>query len=262
MSLKFRLVACFAGALVLATSLLGQGSNAQEGQLRRPGHRVRRGELEERAGWRRRGVGKGVRNRGENQLCGQLNPGQADGTGCAGANLHLRRRGLDELCAGKGLIKPESRSDLLGNKLVLIAPKDSPVSLELKSGADLTAALGTGRLAMGNVDSVQAGKYGKAALEKLGAWAGVSGKLAQAESVRAALLLVSRGEAVLGVVYRTDAISDANVRIVATFPADSHPPIVYPAALTAKAGRPRRASWITSSPRRQPPSSRSRALRC
>ena len=122
--------------------------------------------------------------------------------------------------AGKGLIKPESRSDLLGNKLVLIAPKDSAVSLDLKPGADLAGALGAERLAMGNVDSVPAGKYGKTALEKLGLWAGVPGKLAQAESVRAALLLVSRGEAALGVVYQTDAVSDPNVRIVATFPAD------------------------------------------
>jgi molybdate transport system substrate-binding protein len=138
--------------------------------------------------------------------------------------------------AAKGLIKPESRAALLGNKLVLVAPKDSTVSLKLEPGADLAAALGAGRLAVGNVDSVPAGKYGKAALEKLGLWAGVSGKLAQAESVRAALLLVSRGEAALGIVYQTDAISDPNVRIVATFPADSHPPIVYPAALTTKAG--------------------------
>ncbi len=138
--------------------------------------------------------------------------------------------------AGKGLIKPGSRIDLLGNTLVLIAPKDSTVSLTLAPGADVAAALGAGRLAMGNVDSVPAGKYGKAALEKLGAWASVSGKLAQAESVRSALRLVSRGEAALGVVYRTDAVSDPDVRIVATFPADSHAPIVYPAALTTKAG--------------------------
>jgi molybdate transport system substrate-binding protein len=138
--------------------------------------------------------------------------------------------------AGKNLIKPDSRADFLGNKLVLVAPKDSTVSLELKAGADLAGALGAGRLAMGNVDSVPAGKYGKAALEKLGLWAGVSDKLAQSESVRAALLLVSRGEAALGIVYQTDATSDANVRVVATFPADSHAPIVYPVALTAKAG--------------------------
>jgi molybdate transport system substrate-binding protein len=138
--------------------------------------------------------------------------------------------------AGKGLIKPESRSDLLGNKLVLIAPKDSKTALELTPGAGLANALGGGRLAIGNADSVPAGKYGKAALEKLGIWDSVSRSLAQAESVRAALLLVSRGEAPLGVVYATDAASDPNVRIVAAFPADSHPRIVYPIALTAKAG--------------------------
>jgi molybdate transport system substrate-binding protein len=137
--------------------------------------------------------------------------------------------------ASKGLIKPGSRSDLLGNKLVLVAPKDSPVSLDLKPGADLAKALGEGRLAMGNVDSVPAGKYGKAALQKLGLWDSVSNKLAQAESVRAALLLVSRGEASLGIVYQTDAAADPTVKIVAVFPADSHPPIIYPVALTKKA---------------------------
>ncbi len=136
---------------------------------------------------------------------------------------------------GKGLIKAGSRSDLLGNKLVLVAPKASTVSVELKSGADLAKALGDGRLAVGNVDSVPAGKYAKAALEKLGLWSSVSNKLAQAESVRAALLLVSRGEAPLGIVYRTDAAADPTVRIVATFPANSHPPIIYPVALTLKA---------------------------
>ena len=137
--------------------------------------------------------------------------------------------------ASKELIKKESRSDLLGNKLVLIAPKDSSVSLDLKPGADLAKSLGNGRLAVGNVDSIPAGKYAKAALEKLGFWDGVSNKLAQAESVRAALLLVSRGEAPLGIVYQTDAAADPNVKVVATFPADSHPPIIYPIALTTKA---------------------------
>ncbi len=135
----------------------------------------------------------------------------------------------------KGLIKAGSRSNLLGNTLVLIAPKASTVAIDLKPGADLAKALGDGRLAVGNVDSVPAGKYGKAALEKLGLWSSVSSKLAQAESVRAALLLVSRGEAPLGVVYQTDAAADPGVKIVAAFPADSHPPIIYPIALTLKA---------------------------
>ncbi len=137
--------------------------------------------------------------------------------------------------AAKGLIKPQSRFDLLGNQLVLAAPKDSKIVLDLKQGAGLAKALSGGRLAIGLVDSVPAGKYGKAALEKLGLWDSVASKLAQAESVRAALLLVSRGEAPLGIVYRTDAASDASVRIVAAFPADSHPPIVYPIALTETA---------------------------
>ena len=144
----------------------------------------------------------------------------------------------------KGLIKPGTRSNLLGNKLVLIAPKDSPATLDLKAGADLAGTLGGGRLAMGSVDSVPAGKYGKAALEKLGLWNSVSRKLAQAESVRAALLLVSRGEAPLGIVYQTDAASDPAVKIVATFPADSHPPIIYPGALTLKAG-PAAAAFLS-----------------
>ena len=135
----------------------------------------------------------------------------------------------------KALIDTNSRSNLLGNALVLIAPKDSAAAIDLKQGADLGKLVGNGRLAVGNVDSVPAGKYAKAALEKLGMWPQVASKLAQAESVRAALLLVSRGEAPLGIVYHTDAASDPNVKIVATFPADSHPPIIYPIALTTKA---------------------------
>ena len=135
----------------------------------------------------------------------------------------------------KALIDTNSRSNLLGNALVLIAPKDSAAAIDLKQGADLGKLVGNGRLAMGNVNSVPAGKYAKAALEKLGMWPQVASKLAQAESVRAALLLVSRGEAPLGIVYQTDAASDPNVKIVATFPANSHPPIIYPIALTTKA---------------------------
>ncbi len=140
-----------------------------------------------------------------------------------------------DYAAGKGLIKPESRLNLLGNKLVLIAPKDSAVSFDFKPGADLAKTLGDSRLAIGNTDSVPAGKYAKSALQRLGLWAGVSNKLAQAESVRAALLLVSRGEAPLGIVYQTDAASDPNVKTIASFPAASHPPIIYPIALTKKA---------------------------
>lgn len=137
--------------------------------------------------------------------------------------------------AKKNLIKADTRVNLLGNKIVLIAPKDSKAAVDVKQGFDLAKALAGGKLAMGNVDAVPAGKYGKAALEKLGAWDGVKDKIAQAENVRAALLLVSRGEAALGIVYSTDAAADPNVKIVGTFPADSHPPIIYPAAVTKDA---------------------------
>lgn len=133
----------------------------------------------------------------------------------------------------RGLVKPETKIDLLSNRLVLIAPKASDISLAIEPGFDLADALAGGRLAMADARAVPAGKYGKAALQKLGVWATVEKKVAQAENVRAALAFVSRGEAPLGVVYRTDALADPNVRIVATFPEATHPPIVYPAVLAA-----------------------------
>ena len=114
---------------------------------------------------------------------------------------------------------------------MLIAPKDSKTTTLAITGGDLAKALAGGKLSMANVDAVPAGKYGKAALEKLGAWTGVKDSIAQAENVRAALLLVARGEAPLGIVYSTDAAAEPSVKIVATFPEDSHPPIIYPAAL-------------------------------
>jgi molybdate transport system substrate-binding protein len=135
----------------------------------------------------------------------------------------------------KDLIKKDTRVNLLGNKIVLIAPKDSTARIDIKQGIDLAKALNGGKLAMGNVDAVPAGKYGKAALEKLGAWDGVKDKIAQADNVRAALLLVSRGEAPLGIVYATDAAAEPNVKIVGTFPDGSHPPIIYPAAVVKDA---------------------------
>lgn len=141
--------------------------------------------------------------------------------------------------AAKNLIKPDSRSNLLGNRIVLVAPKDKAQTIEIKNGFDLAKILGAdGRLSMANVDAVPAGKYGKAALEKLGVWGSVSAKVAQAENVRAALLLVSRGEAAAGIVYQTDAASDPNVKIIGTFPENTHPPIIYPVALTASAANP------------------------
>ncbi len=131
------------------------------------------------------------------------------------------------------LLAPGTRIDLLRNTLVLIAPASSKAGLKIGPNFGLAAALGQDRLAMANPDSVPAGKYGKAALQKLGVWPAVERKLARAENVRAALVLVSRGEAPFGIVYSTDALSDPRVRIVDTFPPDSYPPIVYPAALIA-----------------------------
>jgi molybdate transport system substrate-binding protein len=133
----------------------------------------------------------------------------------------------------RGLIAKGSNIQLLGNEIVLVAPKDSKIDLKIENGFKLTDAVGTGKLAMANVESVPAGKYGKVALEKLGVWASVEGKVAQAENVRAALKLVDLGEAPLGIVYATDAKVDAAVKVVGTFPADSHAPIIYPAGIVA-----------------------------
>ena len=145
----------------------------------------------------------------------------------------------------KNLLKPDTRVSLLSNKIVLIAPKDAAKPVAIAPGFNLAAALGSGKLAMGNVDAVPAGKYGKAALEKLGAWDGVKGQVAQAESVRAALFLVSRGEAPLGVVYQTDAAADPNVTVVGAFPDDSHPPIVYPVAVLKNSTNPDAGAFLT-----------------
>ncbi len=138
--------------------------------------------------------------------------------------------------AERDLIRADSRVELLGNDLVLVAPADSSVETTIAPNFPLRTLIGEGRLAMANFASVPAGKYGRQALETLGVWNEVEARVAQAENVRAALLLVSRGEAPLGIVYRTDAVSDPSVRIVATFPANSHDPIVYPFAVTTEAG--------------------------
>jgi molybdate transport system substrate-binding protein len=130
------------------------------------------------------------------------------------------------------LLKDGSRRDLLGNQLVLIAPASSPVQLKLVRGMDLAGALKGGRLASGDPDSVPAGIYARQALTQLGAWEAIADHLVRAENVRAALAYVARGEAPLGIVYRTDALAEKRVRIVDTFPGSSHPPINYPVART------------------------------
>lgn len=131
------------------------------------------------------------------------------------------------------LVATGTRMTLVRNTLVLIAPASSKAILKIGPGFGLAAALGSEKLAMANPDSVPAGKYGKSALEALSVWPSVEKQIARTENVRAALALVSRGEAPFGIVYSTDAFADKAVRIVATFPADSHRPILYPAAVVA-----------------------------
>lgn len=156
---------------------------------------------------------------------------------------------MDYATAKKTINEP-SRVNLLGNSIVLIAPKDSEINnVTIAQGFDLAKLAGDGRIATGDVRSVPAGKYAKAALEKLGAWQAAEPKFAMAESVRAALTLVARGEANLGIVYSTDAKVEPGVKIVGTFPADSHPAIIYPVAATttAKGGTTDYLAFLRSS---------------
>ena len=146
--------------------------------------------------------------------------------------------------AGKKLIKPETRTNLLGNKIVLIAPASSKLKVDVAPNFPLAKLLGDGRLAMADPNAVPAGKYGKASLEALGVWSSVAGKVAPAENVRAALLYVSRNEAPLGIVYQTDAAADKGVKVVGTFPDSSHKPIIYPIAVTANSTNPAATAYL------------------
>jgi molybdate transport system substrate-binding protein len=149
-----------------------------------------------------------------------------------------------DYAASRKTINESSRINLLGNSIVLIAPKESRIdNAGIGPGFDLAKLAGDGRIATGDVKSVPVGKYAKAALEKLGSWQAAESKFAMAESVRAALTLVARGEAVLGIVYATDARVEPGVKIVGTFPADSHPAIVYPVA-AATTAKPETADYL------------------
>ena len=164
---------------------------------------------------------------GSNALARQIESG-------APANLFISadEEWMDYL-AQKKLIVAASRRDLVKNDLVLVAPITSAKPLTVTPGFALAAALAGGRLAVANPDAVPAGKYAKAALTKFGVWSSVEGQLARAENVRAALAFVARAEAPVGIVYRTDAMAEPRVSIVGTFPPDSHPVLVYPAAMVA-----------------------------
>lgn len=149
-----------------------------------------------------------------------------------------------DYAVAKKTINGTTRTNLLGNSLVLIAPKDSKFEkVAIGPGFDLAALAGDGRIASGDVKAVPSGKYARAALEKLGAWQAAAPKFAMAESVRAALALVARGEAPLGIVYSTDAKIEPGVRVVGAFPTGSHPAIIYPVAATATA-KPEAAGYL------------------
>ena len=167
---------------------------------------------------------------------------QIEAGGAADVFLSADQEWMDYLEA-RGLLRKDSRRDLAGNQLVLIAPADSQAAIAIAPGFKLAQALAGGRLAVADPDTVPAGRYARAALTNLGVWDSVSGQLARAENVRAALVYVSRGEAPLGIVYSTDAQIDPKVGVVTTFPDNSHPPISYPAAATAKAG-PQAAAFL------------------
>jgi molybdate transport system substrate-binding protein len=146
--------------------------------------------------------------------------------------------------AQRKLIDTSTRVDLLGNRLVLIAPKESSIdAVTIAPGFDLAGLAGNGRIVTGDVRSVPVGRYAKAALERLGAWEEARAKFAMTENVRAALTLVARGEAALGIVYATDAKVEPNVKVIGVFPSDATPPIVYPVALTPGA-RPQAAQYL------------------
>jgi len=151
------------------------------------------------------------------------------------------------------LIRADTRRNLLRNRLVLIAPAGSNVSVNIAPGFPIAKLLGGGRLAMANPDSVPAGKYGKASLAALGVWKDVESKVAAAENVRAALALVSRAEAPLGIVYSTDAAAEPRVKVAGTFPENTHPPIIYPIAVTAsgKAASGAFEDWLGGSEARK-----------
>ncbi|MGO4916621.1 molybdate ABC transporter substrate-binding protein [Pseudogemmobacter sp. W21_MBD1_M6] len=145
----------------------------------------------------------------------------------------------------ENLIKPDTRIDLLGNSIVLIAHGTDAAPVDIASGFDLAGLLGANKLAMAMVDSVPAGVYGKAALTSLGVWETVAPNVAQADNVRAALALVATGEAPMGIVYATDAVAEPDVSVVGTFPVETHPAVIYPAAVTAETTKPEAEDFLT-----------------
>ena len=222
---------CMAAALAVATAGSAGPAVAQSGDVLVFAAASLKNALDDvAAGWARQG-GKPVKisYAASSALARQIDQG-------APASIFISAD-LDwmDYVQQRSLVRADSRINLLGNRIVLIAPAASSAAVTIAPGFDLAGLLGDGRLAMGDVNAVPAGKYGKAALESLGVWASVQNRLAQAENVRAALLFVARREVPLGIVYRTDAAAETQVKVIGTFPENMHPPIVYPAALTRTA---------------------------
>ena len=174
---------------------------------------------------------------------------QIEAGGAADVFVSADQEWMDYL-SRRNLLDGRTRRNLVGNALVLIAPVDSRVALDISPGFPLAQALSGGRLAIADPDTVPAGRYARAALTNLGVWESVSSQLAPGENVRTALTYVARGESPLGVVYSTDAQIDPKVRVVATFPDHTHAPITYPAAATAQAGHRAAAllDYLSSAP--------------
>src|SRR5688572_1901958 len=165
---------------------------------------------------------------------------QIEAGGRADVFISADQEWMDYLQA-RGLLEQSTRRELAGNRLVLIAPADSGIELRIAPGFRLAAALGTGRLSTGDPDTVPVGRYARSALVSLGVWDEIRDRLVRADNVRGALMFVARGEAPLGIVYNTDAVMDSRVRIVDTFPENSHAPITCPGAVTIAANNEARA---------------------
>jgi len=167
---------------------------------------------------------------------------QIEAGGTADVFISADQEWMDYLQA-RNLIDKASRRNLVGNRLVLIAPADSQLRLKIEPGFKLADALGKGRLATGDPDTVPVGRYARSALTTLGVWDEVADRLVRADNVRSAMMFVSRGEVPLGIVYATDAAVDSKVRVVDTFPANTHAPITYPAAALS-AAKPEAAAFV------------------
>src|SRR6266550_4039536 len=239
-SLKANTLRLCAALFLLVLSTFGNAPEAQNGKVLILAAASLKTALDEiNAQWQKRtGKRAAVSHAASSALAKQIEQG-------APADIFISAD-LDwmEYLAERKLIRPDTRSDLLSNRLVLIAPKGTNLRVEIKQGFRLASLVGQGHLALANTDAVPAGKYAKAALNALGVWGQVKGRIAQAENVRAALLLVSRGEAPLGIVYESDAVSDPSVVTVGIFPEATHPRIIYPIALTSGSTSPDAGSFL------------------